>query len=60
MSSDATHAAEALGQAVDLQQRLSHGDLLGSKPSMPPRANSTTSNSIGPRISADPCGSYVR
>ena len=43
------HAAEALGQAVDLEQRVSHGAAPSSRPSMPPRANSTTSSSIGPR-----------
>ena len=50
-------ALEALGQILHLQQRFAHGLPLGltfaltfdSSPSMPPRANSTTSSSSGPR-----------
>src|SRR3974390_872323 len=43
-------ALEAFGQIIYLQQRLVHARTLASKPSMPPRANSTTSNSNGPRM----------
>ena len=42
------HAAEALGQAVDLQQRRQPRRAPDSSPSMPPRANSTTSRNSGP------------
>src|SRR6185437_2210514 len=47
-------AAEALGQPLDFQERRVHVGTLRlaslSNPSMPPRANSTTSSSIGPRM----------
>src|SRR5664280_2855677 len=43
-------ALEALGQVVHLQQRLAHRRTFASSPTMPPRANSTTSSSSGPRI----------
>ena len=43
-------AAEALGQAVDLRAAAQARRSPASMPSMPPRANSTISSSMGPRI----------
>ena len=42
-------AAEALGQAFDLQQRFGHGARLSNRPAMPPCRKIATRSSVGPR-----------